>query len=108
MQGSETNPRTARMFEVLRRSLADLGWSEGGNLKIELRWAQNDAERSRAYAQELVSLKPEVIVPPATSLTPVRQATHSIPIIFLLIADPVGQGIVASLAHPGGNLTGFA
>ena len=108
MQGSETNPRTARMFEVLQRSLADLGWREGVNLKIELRWAQNDAERSRAYARELVSLKPDVIVAPSTSLTPVREATQSIPIIFLLIADPVSQGIVLSLAHPGGNLTGFA
>jgi len=108
MQGSETNPRTARMFEVLRRSLADLGWREGVNLKIELRWAQNDSERSRRYARELVSLNPEVIVAPATSLTPVREATQSIPVVFLLIADPVGQGMVASLAHPGGNVTGFA
>jgi putative ABC transport system substrate-binding protein len=107
MQGSETNPRTARMFEVLQRSLTDLGWREGVNSKIELRWAQNDAER-RAYARELVSLKPDVIVAPSTSLTPVREATQSIPIIFLLIADPVSQGIVSSLAHPGGNLTGLA
>jgi putative ABC transport system substrate-binding protein len=107
MQGSETNAVTARLFDVLRRSLADLGWREGVNLKIELRWAHNDAERGIAYARELVSRKPDVIVAPATSVTPVRQATQSIPIVFLLIPDPVSQGLVSSLAHPGGNMTGF-
>jgi putative ABC transport system substrate-binding protein len=107
MQGSETTGRGARFFEVLRRSLADLGWHEGINLKIELRWAHNNAERSSVYARELVALKPEVIVAPATSFRPVREATQSIPVIFLLIADPVGQGFVSSLARPGGNLTGF-
>jgi putative tryptophan/tyrosine transport system substrate-binding protein len=108
MQGSDTNARTARLFDVLRRSLADLGWREGANLQIELRWTHDDTARARTYAQELVSLKPDVIVAPATSLTPVREATRSIPIVFLLIVDPVGQGVVPSLAHPGGNLTGFA
>jgi putative tryptophan/tyrosine transport system substrate-binding protein len=108
MQGSETNSTNAHLFDALRRSLADLGWREGVNLKIELRWAHNEAARARAYAQELVSLNPDLIVAPATSIAPVREATQSIPIVFLLIADPVGQGVVSSLAHPGGNLTGFA
>jgi putative tryptophan/tyrosine transport system substrate-binding protein len=107
MQGSETNARAARLFSVLRQSLADLGWREGVNLKLELRWSNNDPARARAYAQELASLKLDVIVAPATSFTPVREATRSIPIVFLLIADPVDQGIVSSLAHPGGNVTGF-
>src|SRR5690349_5690156 len=108
MQGSETNARAARLIDVLRRSLANLGWREGVNLRIELRWTHDEAARAKAHAQELVSLKPDVIVAPATSLRPVREATRSIPIVFLLIVDPVGQGFVPSLAHPSGNLTGFA
>src|SRR5690349_16320491 len=92
MQGSETNATNAHLYDVLRQSLADLGWRDGANLKVELRWAHNEAVRARAYAQELVSLKPDVIVAPATSLAPVRKATQSIPIVFLLIVDPVGQG----------------
>jgi putative ABC transport system substrate-binding protein len=108
MQGSETNATNMRLFDALRRSLADFGWRDGVNLKVELRWAHNEAARARAYAKELVSLSPDVIVAPATSLTPVREATRSIPIVFLLIGDPVGQGVVPSLAHPGGNLTGFS
>jgi putative ABC transport system substrate-binding protein len=108
MQGSKTNPVLASLFDVLRRSLADLGWREGANLKVQLRWGDNDDARIRAYARELVELKPEVIVAPATSLAPVHEATRSIPIVFLLIADPVGQGFVSTLAHPGGNLTGFS
>jgi putative tryptophan/tyrosine transport system substrate-binding protein len=107
MQGSRTNPVNAGLFDVLRGSLAELGWREGINLKVELRWGDNDDARTSGYARELVDLKPEVIVAPATSFRPVREATRSIPIVFLLIADPVGQGIVSSLSHPGGNLTGF-
>jgi putative ABC transport system substrate-binding protein len=108
MQGAKTNPVTASLFDVLRGSLVDLGWREGANLKVLLRWGDNDDARTGAYARELVELKPEVIVAPATSLPPVHEATRSIPIVFLLITDPVGQGFVSSLAHPGGNLTGFS
>jgi putative tryptophan/tyrosine transport system substrate-binding protein len=108
MPGSKTRPGDVGLFDVLREALADLGWREGANLKVQLRWGDNDDARTRAYARELVELKPEVIVAPASSLPPVYEATRSIPIVFLLIADPVDQGFVSSLAHPGGNLTGFA
>jgi putative ABC transport system substrate-binding protein len=107
MQGAESNPVTMNLLEVLRRSLADLGWREGANLRLEVRWGNNNRDRTKAYAQELVDLKPDVIVAPATSLAPVREATRSIPIVFLLAGDPVGEGFISSLAHPGGNLTGF-
>jgi putative ABC transport system substrate-binding protein len=108
MPASGSDPQSARLLNALRQSLAELGWREGTTLHLELRWANNEDARAMAYAQELVSLKPDVIVAPATSLKPVREATRSIPIVFLLIVDPVGQGIVSSLAHPGGNVTGFA
>jgi putative ABC transport system substrate-binding protein len=107
MQGSETNSTNANLFAALRQGLAELGWRDGVNLKIDLRWAHNEAPRARAYARELVDLKPDVIVAPATSFVAVREATQSIPIIFLLIVDPIDQGFVSSLAHPGGNITGF-
>jgi putative ABC transport system substrate-binding protein len=108
MQGAETQSVNARLFDALRQSLAQLGWREGVNLKLEVRWANNEGTRAKAAAQELVGINPDVIVAPATSIGPVREATRSIPIVFLLAIDPVGQGIVSSLAHPGGNLTGFA
>jgi putative ABC transport system substrate-binding protein len=108
MQGAKTDPAIARLFDALRGSLADLGWREGANLKVQLRWGDDDDARTSGYARELVELKPEVIVAPATSLPRVYEATRSIPVVFLLIIDPVGQGFVSSLAHPGGNLTGFS
>jgi len=108
MPASERDMASARLFDALLRSLAQLGWRDGANLKVEVRWANNEAARAKTYAQELVSLKPDVIVAPATSFQPVREATRSIPIVFLLIVDPIAQGSVSSLAHPGGNFTGFA
>ena len=107
MQQSEANSEGVRLLGALRQSLAELGWREGMTLNLEVRWANDNEARAKAAAQELVSLSPDVIVAPATSFRPAREATHSIPIVFLLIVDPVGQGVVSSLAHPGGNLTGF-
>jgi putative ABC transport system substrate-binding protein len=86
-----------------------LGWTEGRNIRIDARWgALDDAESRRRSAQELVALQPDVILaqntPPAASML---QQTRSIPIVFVIVADPVGSGFVASLARPGGNATGF-
>jgi putative ABC transport system substrate-binding protein len=106
MPSPEADP-AVHLFETLRRALDERGWRDGKNLKLEVRWANNDEARTRALALELVALKPDLIVAPATSLFPVREATRCIPVIFLLINDPVGQGVVPNLAHPGGNLTGF-
>jgi putative ABC transport system substrate-binding protein len=108
MAPSETDPEPARLLDLLRQSLAELGWREGANLQVELRWAHDEQARARTYARELVELGPDVIVAHSSSvLAPLRDATSTIPIVFVLATDPVGQGYVSSLARPGGNLTGF-
>jgi putative tryptophan/tyrosine transport system substrate-binding protein len=90
------------------QGLQQVGWTDGRNARIEYRWAVGDAERIRKQAAELVTLAPDVIlasgVPVVTALL---QATRTVPIVFAQIVDPVGSGLVASLARPGGNLTGF-
>ena len=92
---------------AFRQGLRDLGWTEGYNLQIEYRWS-GGVERIRTYAAELVALSPDVIVATATAtVTPLQQLTHSVPIVFAGVVDPVGAGFVASLARPGGNITGF-
>jgi putative ABC transport system substrate-binding protein len=103
----EGDPMASGFLNALRQSLARIGWQEGGNLKIEVRWCQNDDARSRAYAKELVGTQPDVIFAHGPSFPYVREATRTIPLIFVAIADPVGQGYVDSLSHPGGNATGF-
>ena len=85
-----------------------MGWTDGRNVRIDYRWAAGDPERARTYAAELVRLKPDVILAnTALALLPLKRETGTIPIVFTLIYDPVGSGFVASLAHPGGNITGF-
>jgi putative tryptophan/tyrosine transport system substrate-binding protein len=93
---------------ALKQGLQELGWTEGRNIQIETRFAGADAGRMRADAAELVSLAPDVIVGNTTPVVrALRQATSSIPIIMAAVNDPVEQGLVSSLAHPGGNITGF-
>jgi putative ABC transport system substrate-binding protein len=104
---SEDDPVTAGNVKALRHALAELGWREGENLKIEVRWSSDEVVRTRAYAKELVDLRPDVILAQGPAFPPLRDATRTIPIIFMFISDPVGQGFVSSLARPGGNLTGF-
>jgi putative tryptophan/tyrosine transport system substrate-binding protein len=85
-----------------------LGWTDGRNLRIDIRWAAGDADRIRRYAAELVALAPDVILAIGAATTgPLRQATRTVPIVFVNVSDPVGAGFVASLARPGGNATGF-
>jgi putative tryptophan/tyrosine transport system substrate-binding protein len=94
---------------ALKHGLKELGWIDGRNIQIETRFAGADGDRMRAHAVELVSLAPEVIVAQTTPvIRAVRQATSSIPIVMAAVNDPVEQGFVSSLAHPGGNITGFA
>src|SRR5262249_13812789 len=89
--------------------LAQLGWADGRNLRIDYRWAGGDVGRIRTFAKELVELSPDIMVGYATpTVAALQQEAPSIPIVFLSVTDPVGQGLVASLAHPGGNITGFA
>jgi ABC-type uncharacterized transport system substrate-binding protein len=93
---------------AFRQALQKLGWTESGNVHIDYRWGAGDPERIRAYAIELVGLKPDVILAvSALVLQPLLQEARSIPIVFTQIGDPVGSGFVASMPHPGGNITGF-
>jgi putative tryptophan/tyrosine transport system substrate-binding protein len=93
---------------ALKQGLQELGWTDGRNIQIEIRFTGADADRIRAYAAELVALAPDVIVSHTTAaIRALRQTTSSIPIVMAAINDPVEQGVVSSLAHPGGNITGF-
>jgi putative ABC transport system substrate-binding protein len=112
MPNVESDPVGQAFVEAFRGALRSLGWTDGGNARIDIRWAAGEASdpnRLRGYAAELVGLQPDVIVAGATSaLTPLQQATQTIPIVFCAASDPVGGGFVKSLARPGGNITGFA
>ena len=96
-------------FSAFLQGLLQLGWTEGRNIRIDVRWvAQGDSEVNRQHAAEMVALAPEVILTTTTAPTAALQrATRSIPIVFAMVVDPVGAGIVASQPRPGGNVTGF-
>jgi putative tryptophan/tyrosine transport system substrate-binding protein len=101
---AESQTRNAAFLQALQQ----LGWTNGANVRIDFRFGAGDAERNRRYASELVALAPDVIVATGSPVVePLRQATRSVAIIFLQITDPVGAGLVATLARPGGNITGF-
>jgi putative ABC transport system substrate-binding protein len=90
------------------KALSQLGWTDGRNVRIEARWSAGDAAITRKYAAELVALAPDVILATgAAGIAEMLQATRSVPIVFVVVPDPVGSGFVESLAQPGGNATGF-
>jgi len=94
---------------LFQQSLQELGWTDGRNLRIDYRWGDADPARIQSLAKELVGLQPDVLVAHSTpSAKGLLQVTRSIPIVFLTVTDPLGQGLVASLARPGGNITGFS
>jgi putative tryptophan/tyrosine transport system substrate-binding protein len=94
---------------TFREGLAQLGWTEGRNLRIDYRWSAGDIERIRRYAAELVTLGPDVILAYGGSVVgPLQQVSSAVPIVFVEVIDPVGAGFVTSLARPGGNATGFS
>jgi putative ABC transport system substrate-binding protein len=102
------DPATERDVAAFVRGLADLGWVVDRNIAIEFRYGAGNAEKNRTLAKELVSLKPDVIFVNSTSATAaVQHETSTIPVVFATVSDPVGSGFVASLARPGGNITGF-
>jgi putative tryptophan/tyrosine transport system substrate-binding protein len=104
---AENDPEYANVA-AFRQALEKLGWTNGGNVRIDYRWGGADPARIRAQAKEIVAFKPDVIlVSTALALQPLLQETRSIPMVVARIVDPVGAGFVASLARPGGNLTGF-
>jgi ABC-type uncharacterized transport system substrate-binding protein len=93
---------------AFQQALAQLGWTIGRNVRIEVRWSGGKADEARRYATELAALAPDVILAHGTStVRPLLQTTRSVPIVFAVAADPVGAGFVDSLAQPGGNGTGF-
>jgi len=103
-----SDPDAPRWASAFQQALQGSGWTEGRDIKIEYRWGTGDARVIRAYAAELIGLAPEVIVTRgSTALRTMQQETNSIPLVFVSVSDPVGSGFVASLARPGGNITGF-
>jgi putative ABC transport system substrate-binding protein len=104
------DPEGRRRLDAVREGLLQLGWSEDRNLSLELRWLGSDPEGSaKQRAEELVGHHPEVIFASTTAaLRMLTRATATIPIVFAAVADPVGSGFIQSLAHPGGNVTGFS
>jgi putative ABC transport system substrate-binding protein len=102
------DPDGQQRVALFRQGLKELGWTEGRNIHIDYGWVGGDAAQAKTKAAELVSQKPEVIVANGTLLlAAVRNETSTIPIVFVVVADPIGQGFVPSFAHPGGNITGF-
>jgi putative ABC transport system substrate-binding protein len=106
---AEDDPIYTHHMSILRDELAKRGWIEGRNLRSFYRWTDAEPGRSEAFAAELVGLAPDVIFAQSTPiLRDLQQATGAIPIIFVSVSDPIGDGFVSSLARPGGNLTGFS
>jgi putative ABC transport system substrate-binding protein len=107
MASDENDPGYKRIVSAFTQALADLGWTDGRNLRMDLRWGGTDANRMRALAHELVGLQPDIIVTITTPATvAVQRETRTIPIVFAYAGDPVASGIVARLDRPGGNITG--
>jgi putative tryptophan/tyrosine transport system substrate-binding protein len=109
MGRDENDPVAKAEVSAFTQALAGLGWTDGRNVRMDLRWARGDINRIRALAKELAGLQPDIIVTSATPATvAVQRETRTIPIVFANVADPVASGIVARLDRPSGNITGFA
>src|SRR4051794_4950236 len=105
---AENDPEAQENAAALRDGLEKLGWTEGRNIRIDYRWGIGDPARARIVVKELLALSPDLIMPATTQmLVAAKEAAGSVPIVFVNISDPIGTGFVASLARPGGNVTGF-
>jgi putative ABC transport system substrate-binding protein len=108
MPFDENEPVTKSRYSAFTQALADLGWTDGRNMRMELRWHGDNTNRLRALAQDLVGLQPDIIVTNGTlESVALKRETRTIPIVFVNVGDPVGSGIVARLDQPSGNITGF-
>jgi ABC-type uncharacterized transport system substrate-binding protein len=106
---AETDPVAQSEVAAFRDALSNLGWKQSGSVQIEVRWGAGSADRIRALASELVNLQPDAILARGTPATSALiHDTRKIPIVFVVVADPIGSGFAESLAHPGGNVTGFS
>src|SRR6516225_2810601 len=104
----ESHPHARSYLAAFRGALAKLGWIEGSNIRIELRWSAPDPDRMKTLAKELVDLRPDAIFSQTTpAISALARETRTIPIVFVLVSDPIGSGFAASLGHPGSNVTGF-
>lgn len=105
---TEGDPEAMTRLAAFEQAMRELGWTNGGNLRIDYRWAGNDPELIRKFVAELVALAPDVIMTSGSVVVgPMVRATVDIPIVFLQVIDPVGSGLIKSMAQPGGNVTGF-
>jgi putative tryptophan/tyrosine transport system substrate-binding protein len=105
---SSTNRQGQAGLAAFQKVLEQAGWTDGINIRFDIRWSEENAEHIRKYAAELVALVPDVILANATpSVTALQSLTHTVPIVFVTVSDPVGAGIIESIARPGGNATGF-
>jgi putative tryptophan/tyrosine transport system substrate-binding protein len=105
---TESDHEAQSWFAAFREALRNIGWTEGSNLRIEVRWSARDADRMRTLAKELVDLRPDAIFGVTTPVIgALARETRTIPIVFAAVSDPIGSGFAANLAHPGGNITGF-
>src|SRR5215470_16522210 len=108
MGWDEGDPLAQASLAGLMRVLGELGWIDGRNLRTDIRWAAGNVDRMRTFAKELIDLRPDVILANTTPVAAALQReTRTIPIVFVIVSDPVGAGLVASLSNPGANVTGF-
>ena len=108
MNRAADNPEGQDRIAAFHQGLQELGWSVGHNVRIDTRWGEDDADRERKYAAELVALAPDIILASGTlSVAALQNVSRTLPIVFAAVTDPVGAGFVDSLARPGGNATGF-
>jgi putative ABC transport system substrate-binding protein len=107
MSDAEDNPQTQARVVAFFQGLRQLGWTDGQNARIDIRWGAGDADRIRTYAAELAALQPDVCLASGSPAVAALQRSRLVPIVFVTVVDPVGAGFVASLARPGRNLTGF-
>jgi len=108
MPSSPDDQEVKKELAAFARQMQSRGWTEGGNLRVDYRWSGGDSQKTQAYAKELVDADPDIIFVRSTPATAALfKNTRSIPIVFAVVSDPVGEGFVASVARPGGNATGF-
>ena len=108
MNVAADNPEGQARMSAFARGLQELGWTDGHNMRLDVRWGAGEADRIRRYVSELLALSPDVILANTSSIVAaLQQATSAVPIVFVGVIDPVGAGFVDSLARPGGNATGF-
>ncbi|MGA7066544.1 MAG: ABC transporter substrate-binding protein [Pseudolabrys sp.] len=108
MNRAADDPQGQARLAAFQQGMQQLGWTDGGNVRIDVRWGADDVDRERRYAAELVALAPDIVLASGTlSVTALQHVSRTLPIVFVGVTDPVGAGFVDSLARPGGNVTGF-